>query len=824
MSTAAPVTTGLVAQLRLEEKVLLLEGVDSWNTHGVERLGIRRLFITDGPHGVRKVRQDAGAFGLAEAEPSTSFPTSTTLAKTWDTDLAYEVGAAIARESAALDVDVLLAPGVNIMRGPLCGRNFEYFSEDPLVSGAFGTAYVRGVQSEGVATSVKHFAANSNEDYRFVGDSVVDERALREVYLRAFERIVKDAEPATVMCAYNQLNGTFCSENAELLTGILRDDWGFDGLVVTDWGATNDRVAGVAAGCDLDMPGGVAHNRDALLDAVRDGTLSEAVIDRAVARVLALADRCTHARDAAPVDPSAHAALATRVATEGAVLLANDGVLPLTAGAGGIVVIGEQFERMRYQGAGSSLISPPDVLSPKEAFDARGVTYRYARGYRSLDGQPDPQLAAEALAAASDAETVLFFGGLGDLEESEGFDRTSMALAPAQAQLLESLIDRGARVVFVISAGSPIEIPRESDLAAVLLLSLPGMRGGDAAAALLFGEANPSGKLTESWPRRAEDASCAADFDRSAIAEYYESIYVGYRFHDAAGTDLAHPFGHGLSYTTFAYRDLAVEVSGGQVTATLTVENTGERDGAEIVQLYVRNAPSVVFKADKELRAFAKVTVAAGSSEQVSLRFALEDLAYWDVARRAWRLENGTYDVLAAASASDIRLSTPLTVTTGAPSRSPYSAAVDAAYAAPPREVPAAFPELLGRAIPAPPDGRRLGLQTRLGDARGSLLGRIMNGAVIGRVERGYRTARALPDGPERDARVKSGHFLVRMMPSMSLRAMAMSSGGGLPYGVAAGLAELAAGHPLRALRALSSARRARTSTPPRPRPSQETS
>jgi beta-glucosidase len=808
--TASPpsATVGsLVARLTLDDKALLLEGVNAWNTNGVERLGVRRLFVTDGPHGVRKVRENAGAFGLADAEPSTSFPTSSALAKTWNPGLARDVGAAIGRESAALGVDVLLAPGVNIMRSPLCGRNFEYYSEDPLVSGVFGAAFVAGVQSEGVAASVKHFAANSNEDFRFTGDSVVDERALREIYLRAFERIVKEAAPATVMCAYNRLNGTYCSENRELLTSILRDEWGFDGLVMTDWGATHDRVAGLAAGCDLDMPGEVEHNRAQLTAAVEDGRLPSATLDAAVGRVLALVDRCSP-DDAASVDAAAHAELAEQVAVEAAVLLANDGVLPLCAEAPGLVVVGEMFEKMRFQGAGSSLVSPLETVSPKDAFERRGIDHVYAPGYRALDTAPDEELHSTALAAAAHADTVLFFGGLGDLQESEGFDRTTMALPEAQVRLLSALVDSGAKVVFVLSTGAPVEIPRAGELAAVLLLSLPGMRGGEAAARLLFGEANPSGRLTESWPVTAADSSCAADFGRDAVSLYYESIYVGYRFYDRAGTVLRYPFGHGLSYTSFEHRDLDVAVDGERVRAAVTVTNTGDRDGAEVVQLYVRNNRGRVFKADKELRAFTKTHLAAGETTRLELSFPLADLAYWDVVDHDWVLENGEYEVLIAASAASIHLSAPLVVREGRASRSPYPPAVHLAYAEPPVTVPDAFAALLGREVPSARRSRRLDLEARLGDARGSFLGGILYRAVVGRVQKDFDAALALPASPERDAKVKSAHFVLRMMPSMSLRAMAMSSAGELPYHVAAGLADLGSGHPWRGIRRLLSRRK----------------
>lgn len=379
-----------------------------------------------------------------------------------------------------------------------------------------------------------------------------------------------------------------------------------------------------------------------------------------------------------------------------------------------------------------------------------------------------------------------------------------MALPDAQVRLLNALVDAGARVVLVLSTGSPVEIPRHDELAAVLLLSLPGMNGGEAAAQLLFGEQNPSGKLTESWPRSASESSCAADYNRSGIAQYYESIYVGYRFHDKAGTDLRYPFGHGLSYTAFAYRDLAVTVEDGRVEASLTVANTGDHDGAEVVQLYVRNNRGEVFKADKELRAFAKAHVAAGAESRVTLAFDLADLAYWDVEEHDWVLENGKYEVLVAASAADVRLSAPLTVTARRASRSPYPKAVNTAYATPPRSIPNAFAELLGRAAPDAPRTGKLGLETRLGDARGSILGGIFLRAVIGRVKKDFDAALAMPDSLERDARVKSTHFVLRMMPSMSLRSMAMSSAGELPFHVAEGLELIAHGHPIRGIRRMS--------------------
>ena len=808
MTRAAPVALEeLLGQLTLEEKVRLVEGVDFWRTVGVERLGVPSLYLTDGPHGVRKVRRGDGAFGVADNAPATAFPPAVTVASTWDPENAERMGRAIAREARELGVDVLLAPGVNIKRNPLCGRNFEYYSEDPLVAGVFGAAFVRGVEGEGVATSVKHFAANSNEDYRFVGDSIVDERALREIYLRQFERIVREARPSTVMCAYNAVGGVFASDNRELLTGILREEWGFAGLVMTDWGATHDRVAAIRAGCDLDMPGDTPHNRAALIRAVRAGELPMEELDASVRRVLELALRERPAAGA-PADHAAHAELACEIAVDGAVLLENDGTLPLAASEE-LVVVGELFERMRFQGAGSSLVTPTEVVTPRDAFEARGISYRYARGYRSLASERDGELEREAVEAARAGSVVLFFGGLSDVEESEGFDRTTMALGENQAALLEQLLDTGARVVFVLFAGAPVELPFAGRLAAILDMHLPGMHGGEATARVLFGEAEPAGRLAESWTSTASDASSSADFDRSAVARYAESIYVGYRCYDAAGTAPRYSFGHGLGYTSFAHRELAVRTVDDRVRVELTLENTGGRAGAEVVQLYVGNNRGAVFKAVKELRAFTKVRLEAGASTRVALEFALADLAYWDVAEHGWVLENGDYEVLVGASASDIRLRAPLAVTSGRASRSPYPPEVDADYATPPVGIPASFPALVGRPVPEEPRRHRLTLETRLVDARRTLIGRILLRAVLSRVEGTYRAALALPDGLERDARLTNTHFLVRMMPFQSMRSMTMASGGRFPHHVAVALEAFATGHPIRGIRSLVSGGRA---------------
>ena len=463
---------------------------------------------------------------------------------------------------------------------------------------------------------------------------------------------------------------------------------------------------------------------------------------------------------------------------------------------------------MRFQGAGSSLINPPETTTPRDAFEVRGVPYAFQRGYRALDAGPDAALEAEAVRAAADADVVVVFGGLTDLEESEGFDRTGMALPANQVHLVEQLVAAGARVVLVLFAGAPVELPFVGDLAAVLTMNLPGMHGGEATAALLLGEANPSGKLAESWPLTAGLSSAHPDYDRGPVAVYHESIYVGYRFYDRARGRLRFPFGHGLSYTTFAYDGVEVHRDGDRVSVTTTVTNTGDRDGAEVVQLYVRNAASAVFKADKELRAFAKVAVPAGASRPVTLQLDVADLSYWDVGVHDWVLETGDYEIVLAASAADERLTAPLRVEGRAESRSPYPPEVDRDYATPPVRVPSSYPGLLGRPVPRQQPPRRLTTEVRLGDVRRTLLGRLMLAAATSTASRELRRALAMPDSLERDARVKNTHFLVRMMPSNSLRSMAMASGGRFPYSVAVALEHLAAGRPVRAVRALGRGRR----------------
>ncbi|GAA3627157.1 glycoside hydrolase family 3 C-terminal domain-containing protein [Kineosporia mesophila] len=656
-------THPLIAQLTLEEKASLVSGASFWTTRGVERVGIQGATLTDGPHGVRMQAGNADHLGINAAHPATAFPTAASLGSSWDPALVEEIGQALGEESRALDVDVLLGPGVNIKRSPLCGRNFEYFSEDPLVAGALGSAWVTGVQSRGVGASLKHYAANNQETDRMRVSAQVDERSLREIYFPAFEQTVTSSQPATVMCSYNRVNGVFASQNHWLLTDVLRGDWGFEGYVVSDWGAVVDPVAAVAAGLDLEMPSSGERGPAAIVDAVHDGSLEESLLDLAVSRVLTTHDRLRAARTpASSVETTTeqHHQLARRAAAAGSVLLTNEGgLLPLSASEGGrIAVIGEFARTPRYQGAGSSHINPTRLDSALDAI--RAATSRavaYEPGF-TLDGEFSQALQDAAVEAARAADVVVVFLGLPDAEESEGFDRPHIDLPAVQTGLLKAISAVSQKIVVVLSNGSVVALGDVTGPAqAVLEMWLGGQASGSAAADILFGTAEPQGRLAETVPVRLQDTPAYLNWpgsDREVV--YGERVYVGYRWYDTIDRDVAFPFGHGLGYTTFSFTDASVTVPDSRVataTVEVTVTNTGDRAGAEVVQVYVADPVAGVDRPAHELRAFAKVRLAAGESQRVRLELDERAFAYWS--KTGWLVEPGSYVIEVGASSRDIR-------------------------------------------------------------------------------------------------------------------------------------------------------------------------
>jgi beta-glucosidase len=659
----------LVATLTVEEKASLCLGSDFWHTRAVDRLGIPAVMVTDGPHGLRKQPDAADHVGIGGSVPATCFPTASALGSSWDPDLLHQVGAAVGREARDQDVAVVLGPGVNIKRSPLCGRNFEYLSEDPLVSGVLGAAIVEGLQSQGVGASVKHFAVNNQETDRLRVSAEVDERTLREIYLPAFERVVTQAKPWTVMCSYNRVNGIHASEHRRLLTEVLRDEWGFDGVVVSDWGAVFDRVAAVAAGLDLEMPPNLGISDVALVDAVKSGALDEAVLDTSVARVLNVVRRTRRTTEPVRADAGAQHALARTVAQQCAVLLKNDGgLLPLDLRAGQrLAVVGEFARTPRYQGGGSSQVNPTRVdvaLDELRAGVPDGVEVVFAPGF-PLDPTADAEhLADEAVAVAEDADVVVAFLGLPAEDESEGFDRTHIDLPAAQRELVRRLAAANPRLVVVLANGSAVRVSDWVEHApAVLECWLSGQAAGGAVADLLLGAASPSGRLAETIPVRLQDNSAYLNFPGEAgHVRYGEGVFVGYRGYDAVRHEVSFPFGHGLTYTSFDYADLDATVQGSHadddlaIAVTCTVTNTGARPGVETVQLYVGDPEASVARPVRELRAFAKVALAPGASTSVRLGLTARDLSYWSVLHGGWALEGGEFEIAIGASSRDLRL------------------------------------------------------------------------------------------------------------------------------------------------------------------------
>ena len=682
--------------MTIEEKAALVSGTDFMYTNPIPRLGIPSLCMSDGPHGLRK-QTEVDSNDVSRSVPATSFPTAAATASGWDPENLRKMGEAIAEECRYYGVHTLLGPGVNIKRNPLCGRNFEYFSEDPLLAGVLGAAMVEGVQSKGVGVSVKHFALNNTENYRFMGNSVASENTMRRLYLKPFEYIVKRAKPATVMAAYNRVNGVYCTENKWLLTDVLRDEWGFDGLVMSDWGAVRDRIEGLKAGLDLEMPGDTAICRRWILDSAADGSLPMEVLDRACRRILCWIDKYCIPKDPSPVDWKAHNELAAEIAADCAVLLKNDGVLPLS-GSEKLHITGSLFSAMRYQGSGSSMINPTEVTTPKAAFDARGIV--------SVPiGQSD---------------TILYFAGLTDEYESEGCDREHMRLPENQLAEIEGFLESGKNVIIVLFGGSPVELPFADKVSAILNMYLPGQNGGTAVYELLFGEKNPSGKLAETWPLRYEDVPCAELYAKQVTEVYCEGLEVGYRYYNKHDIPVRYPFGFGLSYTTFEQSEW--EKSDNVYRCTIT--NTGSRAGAEVAQLYI----------DGELRGFKKVGLAPGETAVVEITPEEEpDVTYSD-----------EYTV--------------------------------------PKEPPR-FP---------------VTIESRFTDLNQSFMGRIIFKSVMSVADKEAKEAAVLPDGPEKDNKVKAALFLRRILESNSPRTMSMTARSSLPYNYAQGFVDLTNGRLIR--------------------------
>jgi beta-glucosidase len=668
--------TNRLSELTLEEKASLCLGSDFWHTAPVERLGIPQIMVSDGPHGLRAQLEEADHVGIGGSAPATCFPTASALGSSWNPQLFRTVGEALGREAKKLGVSVVLGPGINMKRSPLCGRNFEYVSEDPWLAGELATAMVQGTQSQGIGTSLKHYAANNQEDDRLRVSAEVDDRTLREIYLPAFERVVMRSQPWTVMCAYNKINGTYCSEHYWLLTEVLREEWGFDGLVVSDWGAVHDRVAALRGGLDLEMPPNLGVSDAAIVEAVRNGSLDESILDDSVRRVLQLVDRSQPSLAArGEFDFDEHHALARRAAHESAVLLKNAGnVLPLQPASGSTVaVIGEFARTPRYQGAGSSQVNPTRIDVPLDELQsalAGQAEVRFAAGFGIGTTDNDEQLMQEAIELASGADHVLVFLGLPGEDESEGFDRTHIDLPANQLVLLHAVAEAHDRLIVILANGGVVRVSTwEDKVAAILECWLSGQAAGGAAVDLLLGVANPSGKLAESIPVRLQDNSSYLNFPgEEGVVRYGEGIFIGYRAYDKLIQHVSYPFGFGLSYTTFRIDDVNVSVTGsvagGDLVATVTasVTNTGQRAGAEVVQVYVGDVEASVARPLRELKGFVKIHLEPGETRQVSCDLDERAFAFWSQRLQQWVVESGEFIIAVGSSSRDLVATEAITI------------------------------------------------------------------------------------------------------------------------------------------------------------------
>lgn len=655
----------LISQMTLKEKASLCSGKDFWHLKGIERLGLPEIMVCDGPHGLRKQNAENKKVGIGNSYPATCFPTAVTTACSWDRDLIYKMGQALAEECLQHGVSVLLGPGVNMKRSPLCGRNFEYFSEDPELAGEMGAAFIAGVQSKGIGTSLKHFAGNSQEMKRMTSNSIIDERALREIYLRAFEKAVKKSQPWTVMNAYNLLNGTYCSENDWLQNKVLRDEWGFKGAVVSDWGAVNDRVAGLNAGNDLEMPSSGGVNDAKIVEAVKCGVIDETTLDERVDKLIDIILKgAANKKPGYKFDVKAHNLLSRQIAEQSMVLLKNDGnILPLKRVEGEYVaVIGAFADNPRYQGAGSSIINPTMIDSGRRAFNNSPISVKFADGYdRSGKRKNEDAYITEACNLAKNASKAVVFIGLTDDYESEGFDRSTMKLPDGHNRLVEAVSRVNDNVIVVLEGGSPVEMPWADDVKAILNAYLGGQSVAPAIVDVLTGKANPCGKLAETYPVCLKDTPTSFRYpDSKEDVQYRESIFIGYRYYDKVERNVRFPFGFGLSYTSFEYSDIKLKkknlIKGEGAKVTFTIKNTGDVAGSEIAQVYVAKPESKIFRAPKELKGFVKIHLEPGEEKKVTVELDDRAFAFWNTATEDWCVESGEYKILVGASSRDIRL------------------------------------------------------------------------------------------------------------------------------------------------------------------------
>ena len=646
----------IIKKMSLEEKAELCVGADYWSSKSFEEYGIPKIRMSDGPHGLRVQRTKADNLGINESEVSTCFPASSTLGNSWNKEMAYQLGKALGEEARQEEVNIVLGPAVNIKRSPLCGRNFEYFSEDPYLTGILGTEYVKGLQDQNVGACVKHFAVNNQENRRRTIDAIIDERTLREIYLKAFETILEEAKPWSIMSAYNKVNGQYCSENTHLLEDILRKEWNYQGIVISDWGGENNRVKGIENDHELEMPGGRGNGKEEIVEAVKTGRISENKLDHIVDRIISIAKQGEHTKESAKYDQEEHHKIAQKMAEESIVLLKNeDNILPIQDEK--IALMGDMAKYPRYQGAGSSTINPYKIENAYDSFKENHIMFDYAKGYERIESENDENLRKEAIEVAKKNKIVVIFAGLTENFESEGVDRDNLNIPENQNKLIEEIYKVNKNIIIVLSNGAPIVMPWKDKVKAIITGYLGGEAGAKAMVNCMLGKVNPSGKLAETYPEKLEDTPCYKSYPGTELTvEYQESIYVGYRYYDTNNIKVLFPFGYGLSYTEFEYSNLKVNEQESKVKVSFAIRNIGKRKGKEIAQIYLSQENPTIFKPKKELKEFEKVELEVGEEKQVEIILNKKAFEYFNPETNKWSIEQGKYKILVGKSSRDIVL------------------------------------------------------------------------------------------------------------------------------------------------------------------------
>lgn len=791
-----------IKEMSLKEKAMFLTGSKPMHNYGVKRLNIPSLTLLDGPNGLRKIVKDGDSLdGISKSEKTTCFPCGAMLASSWDKNLIRRVGEAIAKECIYFDVDVLLGPAINIKRNPLCGRNFEYYSEDPFLAGKMAANFINGVEGKHVGVSVKHFAANNNEKYRFFGNNIIDERALREIYLKPYEIVLKESDPSSFMAAYNKINGEYCSQNKFLLTTFLREENNFRGFVVTDWGGIVDREKAINAGLDLEMPGETPHNINLLIDGVKNKRVNEETLNESVRRLLKIYNKTLNREEVTKrvFDDNYH--LAVDAAIKGAVLLKNDGILPLKKDKK-YLVIGDLFSSPRYQGSGSSLLNPYKLKTHLEAFKENNIKFDFVEGYKQYDeNNQSVYLEAEKAIKNNNYEAIIFYGGQSDLIESEGFDRGTMELPLNQLKLLDLIINQNKKVVFVLFGGSAIELGFKNDVNAILNMLLPGEGIGEATTKLLFGEVSPSGRLAQTFMKKYQDVPFYDEYQKEHDAFYKESIFVGYRYFDTFNVGVGYPFGYGLSYTSFLYENINIEKNNDKISLNFVLKNIGEYDGEEVIQIYTSKKNSKLSRPLRELKAFEKVFLKKGETKLINIEISTKDLMVYETSKHRWILENGEYLISVNKNSREVIYEDSVYL-------NGEEIDVKETFRNDNQTNLKEFKNITNDEFISQNHiifekndiyKKPYTLETPISEL-GGFVGKVFKTAVVGVGTKKIKKAKKIKDSSEKERELKAGTFIYYLMPVNTLRSLSFSSSGSLPYNIAQGILDMCNGHYLKGI------------------------